>query len=222
MVAVDYRLAPEHPFPAALDDAGTALQWVSDNVESLSVAPARIGIAGDSAGGNLAAVLAIMGHNGSAPPVMFQALIYPVVDLIGDSDLYRKVTSGVPLTAATMRYFIDHYTPDVRDRLDWRASPLKARSLAGTPPALVVTVANDPLCDEGRAYAKWLEDEGVRVTALHLSDHLHGMLLMGKLVRASNVMIDFIGAVIGEALHHGTPKSDDRFERQKSAQDRAI
>lgn len=209
VVAVDYRLAPEHRFPAALDDALTALRWVTSNVEALCIAPGRIGIGGDSAGGNLAAVLALMGRDGSAPNTMFQALLYPVLDLTADSDSYRKVTSGVPLTAATMHYFIGHYTPDARDRLDWRASPLKAQSLAGTPPALVLTVANDPLCDEGRAYARRLEDEGVRVTSLHLSDHLHGILMQGKLVRASNTVIDFIGAAIGVALHHGRPTLKD-------------
>lgn len=205
VVAVDYRLAPEHRFPAALEDAATALQWVTEHQADLSIAPGRIGIGGDSAGGNLAAVLALMGRDGSAPPAMYQALIYPVLDLTADSASYRKVTAGVPLTAATMHYFIDHYTPQASQRLDWRASPLRARSLAGTPPALVVTVANDPLCDEGRAYAQRLEEEGVRVTSLHMSDQLHGMLLMGRLVRASNTVIDFVATAMGEALHHGTP-----------------
>ena len=203
VVAVDYRLAPEHRFPAALDDSAAALQWVNDNAQTLSIAPGRIGVGGDSAGGNLAAVLALMGRDGSAPASIFQALIYPVVDLTASGDSYRRVTSGVPLTAATMHYFIDHYTPEASDRLDWRASPLKAASLRGTPPALVVTVAHDPLCDEGRAYARRLEEDGVRVTAIHLSDHMHGMLMHGRLIRASNLMVDHVGALIGEAMHRG-------------------
>ena len=205
VVAVDYRLAPEHRFPAALDDGAAALQWASDNAQALSIAPGRIGVGGDSAGGNLAAVLALMGRDGSAPATMFQALIYPVVDLTASSDSYRRVTSGVPLTAATMHYFIDHYTPEASDRLDWRASPSMAASLRGTPPALVVTVAHDPLCDEGRGYARRLEDDGVRVTAIHLSDHMHGMLMHGRLIRASNLMVDHVGALIGEELHRGKP-----------------
>ena len=204
VVAVDYRLAPEHRFPAALDDSVAALQWVSDNAQALSVAPKHIGVGGDSAGGNLAAVLALMGRDGSAPATIFQALIYPVVDLTASSDSYQRVTSGVPLTAATMHYFINHYTPNASDRLDWRASPMKAASLRGTPPALVVTVAHDPLCDEGRAYARRLEDDGVRVTTIHLSDHMHGMLMHGRLIRASNLMVDHVGALIGDALHRGT------------------
>lgn len=203
VVAVDYRLAPEHRFPAALDDSVTALGWVARNADALAIAPGRIGVGGDSAGGNLAAVLALMGRDGSAPATMFQALLYPVLDLTASSASYRAVTSGVPLTAATMHYFIDHYTPEAADRLDWRASPLRAASLAGTPPALVMTVAHDPLCDEGRAYARRLEDEGVRVTALHLSDHMHGMLMHGRLIQASNRMLDFVCAAIGDALHKG-------------------
>ena len=202
VVAVDYRLAPEHPFPAALDDAAFALRWVADHANELSIAPERIGIGGDSAGGNLAAVLALMARDGDAPPLVHQALLYPVVDLSAASQSYQRVTSGVPLTAATMHYFIEHYAPAASDRLDWRASPLKARTLAGTAPALVMTVAHDPLCDEGRAYAGRLESEGVRVTSLHLGDHVHGMLMHGKMVRASNTILDFVGAAIGQALHH--------------------
>jgi acetyl esterase len=202
---VDYRLAPEHRFPAALDDSAAALRWVHDNAAALSVEPRRLAVGGDSAGGNLAAVLALMGRDGSAPATIFQALIYPVVDLTASSASYQRVTSGVPLTAATMHYFINHYAPNAIDRLDWRASPLKASSVAGTPPALVVTVAHDPLCDEGRAYAKRLEDEGVRVTALHLGDHMHGMMMHGKLIAASNLVVNHIGAMIGDAMHRGAP-----------------
>lgn len=201
VVAVDYRLAPEHRFPAALDDAATALRWVVDNAVEMSIVPDRIGVGGDSAGGNLAAVLALMARDGTAPALAFQALIYPAVDLTAASNSYQTMTSGIPLTAATMHYFIDHYTPDANDRLDWRASPIKASSLAGTPPALVVTVSNDPLCDEGLAYARRLEDEGVRVTSLHLSDQIHGMLMMGQFLTTSNIVVDYIGVTLGAALY---------------------
>ncbi len=207
VVAVDYRLAPEHRFPAALVDSTTALQWVADNVDPLAIAPGRIAIGGDSAGGNLAAVVALKGRDGTAPPTMYQALLYPVVDLTAQGGSYSRVTSGVPLTAATMHWFIGHYAPNADDRSDWQASPLLAPSLAGSPAALVMTVAHDPLCDEGRAYASRLEEDGVRVTALHLGDHMHGMLMHGKLVQASNVILDFVCTVIGDALHRGTPTS---------------
>ncbi|MFT5643037.1 MAG: acetyl esterase [Janthinobacterium sp.] len=208
LIAVDYRLAPEHIFPAALDDAASALQWVSDNAAALSIAPGRIGVAGDSAGGNLAAVVALMGRDGSAPATIHQALLYPAVDLTASSPSYqREIAAGAPLSGATMHYFIDHYIPDAKERLDWHASPLKAASLAGTPPALVVTLGHDPLCDEGRAYAQRLENDGVRVTALHLSDQIHGMLMMGGVLQAANRTTDFIGDAIGAALHHGSPTS---------------
>ena len=201
VIAVDYRLAPEHRFPAAVDDAVAAWQWVHANAAPLDLIPGRVAIGGDSAGGNLAAVIALMGRDGSVASAVFQALLYPVVDLTAASASYRRVTGGVPLTAATMHYFIEHYTPGAGERLDWRASPLRAASLAGTPPALVLTVAHDPLCDEGLAYARRLEDEGVRVTALHLADHMHGMLMHGKLVQAANRVLDFVAAAVGDALH---------------------
>ena len=201
VVAVDYRLAPEHPFPAALDDAAAALRWVAQHAGELRIQVAGLGIGGDSAGGNLAAALALMGRDGSAPRTVFQTLLYPVLDLTAASDSYRCVTSGVPLTAATMHWFIAHYTPDAAARLDWRASPLLAASLAGAPPALVLTVAHDPLCDEGRAYARRLDLEGVRVAALHCNDQMHGLLGQGKFVPAADVIADYVFGTIGHELH---------------------
>ncbi|MGE0313454.1 MAG: alpha/beta hydrolase [Lautropia sp.] len=201
VVAIDYRLAPEHPFPAALDDAALGLRAIVTHAEALAIDPARIGLVGDSAGGNLAAVLALMSRDATLPPTRLQVLIYPVTDLAAESGSYASVTEGVPLTAATMRWFIDHYTPRAADRADWRASPIRAPSLAGTPPALVVTTAADPLCDEGRAYAKRLEAEGVRVSSLHLGGQLHGMAMQGRWIGASNIVVDYIGAAIGHELN---------------------
>jgi acetyl esterase len=201
VVAVDYRLAPEHVFPAAVDDCAAAWRWIADHSAELAIIPERLAVGGDSAGGNLAAVLALMGRDGSLPPAIFQLLIYPVVDLRALSPSYQRVTAGVPLTAATMHYFIRHYAPEQADRLDWRASPLLADSLVDSPPALVLTVGNDPLCDEGRAYAQRLEDDGVRVTALHLNDQMHGVLTQGNFVKAGHFLIDYLGAVLGDELH---------------------
>ena len=201
VVAVDYRLAPEHPYPAALEDSLAALHWVASAASPLVISKDRIAIGGDSAGGNLAAVLALMGREGMAPRVMYQALIYPVTDLTCSSESYRRVTSGVPLTAATMDWFIRHYVPASVDLKDWRVSPLHARQLAGTPPALVVTVGGDPLCDEGRAYAHRLEEEGVRVSSLHMSDQLHGAALQGRQVPAGALIPDWVGLQLRYALH---------------------
>lgn len=203
VVAVDYRLAPEHPFPAAVEDSLAALRWVSSAASPLVIQKDRIAVGGDSAGGNLAAVLALMGRDGLAPRVMYQALIYPVTDLTCCSESYQRITSGVPLTAATMDWFIRHYVPASVNLKDWRVSPLHASSLAGTPPALVVTVGGDPLCDEGRAYARRLEDEGVRVASLHMSDQLHGAALQGRQVPAGSLILDWVGAQLRYVMHHG-------------------
>lgn len=199
VIAVDYRRAPEHPFPAALDDAASALAFVASQAASLRIDATRLAVGGDSAGGNLAAVLALMGRNGTLPRTVFQALLYPVVDLAMTGESYARVTEGVPITAETMRYFIDHYVPDPAARTDWRASPLRASSLMGAPPALVLTCAHDPLCDEGRAYAHRLESEGVAVTALHLSDQMHGILTMGRVFRAADLLLDLTAALLREA-----------------------
>jgi len=196
VVAVHYRRAPEHPFPAALDDCAAALTYVAEHAAALTIDRSRIAVGGDSAGGNLAAVLALMGRDGDAPHVVFQMLLYPVVDLSMNSPGYERVTGGVPLSAATMRYFIDHYAPDAADRSDWRASPLVARELAGVPPALVVTCSHDPLCEEGRAYARRLDDAGVAVTELHFNDQLHGFLAMAGAIGVVTPALDFAAAVM--------------------------
>jgi acetyl esterase len=200
VVAVDYRLAPEHRYPAAVNDFAQAFLWVHTQAKYLMIDDQRIGVGGDSAGGYLAAVLALMSRDGQLPSICMQVLLYPVTDLTASCQSYQRVTSGVPLTADTMYYFIDHYAPKISDRKDWRASPLLATSLKGTAPAFVMTVGHDPLCDEGRAYAQRLEDEGVRVTAMHLADHMHGMLMHGRLIRASLLMTDVVGSWIKEAF----------------------
>lgn len=201
VVALDYRLAPEHPFPAALEDSACAWRWLHANAKELSIHAQAIAVGGDSAGGNLAAALALMGRDDELIAPTFQALIYPALDLTAQSDSYQSVTEDVPLTAATMHYFIGHYTPNAGDRMNWRASPLLANNLKDLAPALVMTVAHDPLCDEGRAYAKRLEEEGVRVSAMHYNDHVHGLLGMGKFVPAANHIGDHIFRTIGFELH---------------------
>ncbi len=199
VVAVDYRLAPEHPFPAAVEDAAAALCWVVAQAATLGIDAARIAVGGDSAGGNLAAVIALMGRDGTVPRCMYQILFYPVTDLGMTGESYERVTTGMPLTAAAMRYFADHYVPLHADRSDWRASPLRAASLEGAPPALVLTCGHDPLCTEGQLYAARLEREGVPVTAMHLSDQAHGVLNMGKAIGAVGGVLDFAAATLREA-----------------------
>ena len=199
VIAVDYRLAPEHRFPAAVDDAAAALTWLAVNAVELGVDPARLAVGGDSAGGTLAAVLALMARDETAPTVACQVLIYPAIDLAMDTPSYARVTRDAPLTADMMRWFIAQYAPDAAQRANWRASPLRAASLAGAPPAFVVTVAHDPLCDEGRAYAARLEADGVRVTALHLADQVHGLLTMNRVIAAGEGVLQSAAVALLDA-----------------------
>ena len=189
VIAVDYRLAPEAIFPAAVDDAAAALRFVVAEAALLGIDPARIAVGGDSAGGNLAAVLALMGRDGTLPAPGFQLLLYPATDMAGNTPAYQRFLEGYPLTTATMRWFIDHYIPDHAQRIDWRASPLRAASLAGTPPAFVMTCGHDPLVDEGIAYARRLDQEGVSVTHLHVADQMHAYLTMGRFIPASDLTL---------------------------------
>lgn len=200
VVAIDYRLAPEHPFPAAVEDCAAAYNAIVAGAAGLRIDPFRIALGGDSAGGNLAAVLALMGRDGSLPAPIQQILLYPCVDMDRELSDYGPNSAGMVITGATMIYFRDQYTPRASDRRDWRASPLRARSLAGLPPALVVTCGHDPLAAEGRAYAERLEREGVRVTFLHLSDQTHGLATLTKVVRAAPGLLDFVAATLRDAF----------------------
>ncbi len=189
VIAVDYRLAPEARFPAAVEDAAAALTHVFVNAAALRIDTARIAVGGDSAGGNLAAVLALMGRDGTVPAPGFQVLFYPVTDLAGNTPAYQRFTEGYPLTATTMRWFIDSYADDPTHRNDWRASPLRAATLSGVAPAFVMTCGHDPLVDEGMAYARRLDEDGVHVTHLHLADQMHAYLTMGRFIPAAEVTL---------------------------------
>jgi acetyl esterase len=200
VVSVDYRMAPEHKFPASVDDCAEATRWVIAQSLALGIDRTRVAVGGDSAGGNLAAVMALMARDGDMPPLVFQLLVYPVTDLGMTHESYRRVTQGVPLTAQTMDWFIDHYLHGPKERADWRASPLRAADLSGVAPALVLTASYDPLCDEGVAYAERLEREGVRVIHLHFSDQLHGFVGQGRIIRAGTMALDMMAAALKKAL----------------------
>jgi acetyl esterase len=200
VVSVDYRMAPEYKFPAAVDDCAAATGWVIAQSDALHIDRASVAVGGDSAGGNLAAVMALMARNGELPPLVFQVLVYPVTDLGMTHESYARVTEGVPLTAKTMDWFIDHYLHGPKDRADWRASPLRAADLSGVAPALVLTASYDPLCDEGVAYAERLEREGVHVIHMHFSDQLHGFVGQGRIIRAGTMALDMMSAALKKAL----------------------
>ncbi len=190
VVAVDYRLAPEHKFPAAVEDSAAALRFVAEQAAALRIDPRRIAVGGDSAGGNLAAVLCLMGRDGGQVPMPgYQLLLYPATDMAGTKPAYERFTEGYILTRDTMRWFVDHYVAEPAQKHDWRASPLRASSLAGLPPAFVMTCGHDPLVDEGIEFARRLEEDGVHVTHLHVADQMHAFLTMGKFIPASEVTL---------------------------------
>lgn len=195
VLSVDYRMAPEHVFPAAYDDSLAAVQWAHANAGMLNIDPAKITVGGDSAGGNLAAAVAL-GLRDSAIKLRGQILVYPAVDLAMTGDYYGRFTKDLILTDETMRWFIDLYVPKAEARKDWRASPLLAASLKGLPPTLVLLAGFDPLCAEGEAYAARLVKEGVAVTVKRYPGQIHGFLSNGKLLPKANDAIEDIAAAM--------------------------
>lgn len=187
--SVDYRLAPEHPFPAAVEDCFSAVQFVFQNAKALQVDPSRIAVGGDSAGGNLAAVVALMARDAGAPALAYQLLIYPATDQRCQFPSHERNGEGYLLTRDSIRFFRGAYLPDQKDYTDWRASPLLAASHAGLPPAFVLTAGFDPLVDEGRAYAERLAKAGVEVGYREYADMVHGFVLFGGVVEAANAAV---------------------------------
>ncbi len=171
VVSVDYRLAPEHKYPAATEDAYAALTWVASHASALNVDPRRIAVCGDSAGGNLAAVACLMTRDRGGPPIVAQALIYPITDCDMDRPSYRENADGYFLTTKQMKWFWNHYLSSPEQMREPYASPMRAASLRGLPPALIQTAEFDPLRDEGEAYAEALRAAGVPAT-LHRYDGL--------------------------------------------------
>jgi len=200
VISIDYRLAPEHKFPAAIDDAVTATQWVADNARSLGIDPARLSVGGDSAGGNLAAVVAISARDGKGPTLARQLLIYPATDFAMTHPSHREPETSVLLTHSVIRWFRDHYLNRAADIHDWRASPAKAETLIGLPPAYVLTAGADPLRDEGDDYARRLQEAGVPVTHRSFPGQFHGFFTMGKLLQQANVAAADIGAWLKQAI----------------------
>lgn len=178
VLSVDYRLAPEHPFPAAVDDAMCAYEWVLDNARRLGVDGARVAVGGDSAGGTLSAVVAQQARSRRLAMPRFQLLIYPATDLRRLTASNRTLAEGYLLTGSLMDWFLGHYLADAADKTDPRASPLLADDLGGLPEAYVVTAGFDPLRDEGRAYADRLRQAGVRTRYVCQAGLVHGFANM--------------------------------------------
>ena len=206
VVAVDYRLAPEHKFPAAVIDCYAATEWVAANVERLGIDPARISVGGDSAGGNLGTVISRKARDEKGPRIALQALVYPVTDLSSfETSSYREFAEGYNLTKPEMEWFRDHYLRTPEDGLNPDASPLLARDLSGLPPALIITAECDPLCDEGEAYAKRLEEAGVPVTYTRYAGMIHPFFsLSGAIPQGLDAIQQVADAVRNAGLHSQT------------------
>jgi acetyl esterase len=193
VVSVDYRLAPEHKFPAAVDDAIASTKWIAENAKQVGIDASRLMVGGDSAGGNLAAVVAIAARDGNGPDIAGQLLIYPAIDFALTHPSHREPETSILLTHSVILWFRDHYLSGAADVHDWRASPARAKTLIGLPPAYVLTAGADPLRDEGDEYAHRLKEAGVAVTHRTFPGQFHGFFTMGKLLQQANVAAGEIG-----------------------------
>ncbi|MHB1444163.1 MAG: alpha/beta hydrolase [Acidimicrobiales bacterium] len=196
VVSVDYRLAPEHPFPAAVEDCWAATQWVAANAAGLGADPGRLAVAGDSAGGNLAAVVAIRARDAGSPPVSFQLLIYPTTDATGSHPSIEENGQGYFLTAETMAWFQGHYLGADGDRNHPDASPLFVEDLSGLAPAFIVTAEYDPLRDEGEAYGRRLEEAGVATKVRRYDGMIHAFFQLDAVIpAAASAITDAVDAL---------------------------
>jgi len=185
VLSVDYRLAPETQFPGAVQDAYAATRWASDHAGLLNIDPMKIAVGGDSAGGNLAAVVAQMAQDSGAFKIALQVLIYPMTDQSREYPSYQRNAKGYMLTTAALHWFMDNYVPDLSDRKDPLASPMLRKSLQGLPPALVISAEFDPLVDENQAYAKNLQEAGVETDYVCFPGMIHPFFTLGGVVEDS-------------------------------------
>ncbi|WP_420392096.1 alpha/beta hydrolase [Acuticoccus sp.] len=204
VASVEYRLAPEHPFPAAIEDATAAVRALAGEVGSLGFDASRLGVGGDSAGGTLATVAAIDARDTGGPSLACQILLYPVTDLAMDTRSHTEFAEGHLLTGASLRWFGRTYLGS-RDPLHWRASPLRAERLDGLPPALVLTASHDPLRDEGEAYAQRLVTAGVMTTTWRVPGMLHGFLPMDRLISPAAPAVQTVARFLASTLGAADP-----------------
>jgi acetyl esterase len=200
IISVDYRLAPENTFPCAAEDCYAATRWIAEHGAELGVDGSRLAIAGDSAGGNLSAVTAILARDRGAPTIAFQCLIYPATDGTMSFPSVKENAEGYLLTRDDMRWFYDHYAgPDV-DRKNPMLSPLYAPDLSGLPPALILTAEYDPLRDEGEAYADALQQAGVSARASRYDGLIHGFFGLDSVIPAAAPAMEEVAAALRNAL----------------------
>jgi acetyl esterase len=200
VASVDYRLAPEAKYPVAVDDSYAALTWVVANAARLGIDPRRVAVGGDSAGANLATVMTLQARDRRGPALVHQVLIYPVTDHDLNTRSYIENATGYVLTREGMRWFWDHYLARETQGREPLASPLRAPSLAGLPPALVITAEYDPLRDEGEAYAARLRDAGVPVTVTRYAGMFHGFIRMTRILDKARTGLDEIASSLQKAF----------------------
>ena len=200
VVAVDYRMGPEHRFPAAVDDCIAATRWLHSHAAELRLDATRLAVGGDSAGGNLAAVVSISAREAGDLPIAYQLLIYPATDQHRTMPSHTTNGQGYVLTTDTMDYFTGHYIADSAQYKDWRASPLLHPDLSKLPPALVLTAGYDPLRDEGAAYAERLTAAGNLATYVCFERQIHGFITMGKVLDEANTAVALCAAELKRAL----------------------
>ena len=201
VVAVDYRRAPEHPFPAPVQDCYAALQWASLHAADFGGDGTKLGVAGDSAGGNLAAVITLMARDRKEPKISAQVLLYPATNIATmDTQSHKDFATGYLLTRAGLERFSDFYAPNSEDRTKPEISPLLAEDLSGLPSALVITAEFDPLRDEGEAYADRLKKAGVKTTAKRYPGMVHGFIAAPRLLPQAELATAEVGAFIQQAL----------------------
>jgi acetyl esterase len=200
VVSVDYRLGPETRFPGAVDDCVQATRWVRAHAAELGVDPARIAVGGDSAGGNLAAVVALVLRDAGDPPLAFQLLIYPATDMRAVAPSHSSNGQGYMLTSDSIAYYRSHYIENPAHWADWRASPLLAADLTQLPPALVLTAGYDPLRDEGRQYADALSAAGNSVQYVCFERQVHGFITMSRVLQEALTAVDLCVATLKRAL----------------------
>lgn len=199
-VSVEYRLAPEHPYPAAVEDAYAALQWVAANGSQWDVDPTKLAVAGDSAGGNLAAAVCLVTRDRGGPPIRQQVLAYPITDCDFTRRSYHENADGYFLTTSQMKWFWDQYCPDLAQRTEPYASPLHGSSLVGLPPAYIFTAEFDPLRDEGEAYAAALQAAGVPVQFRRFDGMIHAFLRRVTTFDAAKEALQDIATTLQQAF----------------------
>jgi acetyl esterase len=200
VVSVDYRCAPEHPFPAAVDDAWAATRWIVDHAAELGGDAERVAVGGDSAGGTLAAVVCHLAKQEGGPKLVYQLLIYPATDLTGGLPSHRTLGQGYRLTADLMAWFMKHYFSGGGDKRQWIASPLFAEDFTGLPPGLVLTAGYDPLKNEGSAYASKLREARVETELVEYGGMIHGFICMGGLIDAAAESMEVCAAALSRAF----------------------